>query len=253
MATIEKTKTATTNSAKTAVAKKTTAPKPASSSLTLGLIDKLGKEVGSMQLPKELFGGKVNDALMQQYVHIYLTNQRQGTVSTKTRSEVRGSTRKIYRQKGTGRARHGAKKAPIFVGGGITFGPKPRIFALSMNKKQKKLALVSALSYSLKEKKISGVLDTVLGMEPKTKNFAKFLKDSGLADKGVLFIMPGEKTQAFMRASRNIQSASSIEAKSLNAYEILRARKIVLFESTIKTLVDHFYPPVQQVQGKKTT
>ena len=95
--------------------------------------------------------------------------------------------------------------------------------------------------------------DTVLGMEPKTKNFAKFLKDSGLADKGVLFIMPGEKTQAFMRASRNIQSASSIEAKSLNAYEILRARKIVLFVSTIKTLVDHFYPPVQQVQGKKTT
>ncbi len=219
-----------------------TEPKQEVAGLSLSLIGMTGKEVGSMQLPKELFGGKVNDALMQQYVHIYLTNQRQGTVSTKTRSEVRGSTRKIYRQKGTGRARHGAKKAPIFVGGGITFGPKPRIFALSMNKKQKKLALVSALSYALKEKKLSGVQDSVLGMEPKTKNFAKFLKDSGLTDKGVLFIMPAEKTQAFMRASKNVQSASSIEAKSLNAYEVLRARKIVLFESSIKTLVDHFYP-----------
>ena len=242
MATTPKAKTEATKVTKTVVAKKDVAPKQVVAGLSIGLIDKAGKEAGSMQLPKELFGGKVNDALMQQYVHIYLTNQRQGTVSTKTRSEVKGSTRKIYRQKGTGRARHGAKKAPIFVGGGITFGPKPRIFALSMNKKQKKLALISALSYSLNEKKLSGVQDSVLGMEPKTKNFAKFLKDAGLADKGVLFIMPGEKTQSFMRASRNVQSASSIEAKSLNAYEILRARKIILFESTIKTLVDHFNP-----------
>jgi len=210
--------------------------------LTISLVDKAGKEAGTAQLPKELFGAKINVALMNQYVHIYLTNQRQGTVSTKTRSEVRGSTRKIYRQKGTGRARHGAKKAPIFVGGGITFGPKPRIFALSMNKKQKKLALASALSYALKEKKVSGVQDSVLVIQPKTKVYAQFLKNAGLADKGVLFIMPADKTEGFMRASRNVQSASCIEAKSLNAYEVLRARKIVLFESSLKTLVDHFYP-----------
>ncbi len=212
--------------------------------LSMNLVDKAGKQAGTAQLPKELFGAKINVALMNQYVHIYLTNQRQGTVSTKTRSEVRGSTRKIYRQKGTGRARHGAKKAPIFVGGGITFGPKPRIFALSMNKKQKKLVLASALSHALKEKKISGAQDSVLTMEPKTKIYARFLKNAGLADKGVLFIMPADKTEAFMRASKNVQSASCIEAKSLNAYEVLRARKIVLFESSVKTLVDHFYPKV---------
>lgn len=239
-------------------------PKPVGNSavteLSMSLIDLNGKQAGTSLLPKELFGAKINVALMNQYVHIYLTNQRQGTVSTKTRSEVRGSTRKIYRQKGTGRARHGAKKAPIFVGGGITFGPKPRIFALSMNKKQKKLALVSALSHALKEKKISGAQDAVLAIKPKTKIYAQFLKNAGLADKGVLFIMPADKTEAFMRASRNVQSSSFVEAKSLNAYEVLRARKIVLFESSVKTLVDHFYPPVQpvrqaqdkQVQGKKT-
>lgn len=216
--------------------------KTAVAELSMSLIDLNGKQAGTSSLPKELFGAKINEALMNQYVHIYLTNQRQGTVSTKTRSEVRGSTRKIYRQKGTGRARHGAKKAPIFVGGGITFGPKPRIFALSMNKKQKKLALVSALSYALKEKKISGAQDAVLAIKPKTKIYAQFLKNAGLADKGVLFIMPADKTEAFMRASRNVQSSSFIEAKSLNAYEVLRARKIVLFESSVKTLVDHFYP-----------
>ena len=225
--------------------------KTAVAGLSMILVDKAGKQGGTAQLPKELFGAKINVALMNQYVHIYLTNQRQGTVSTKTRSEVRGSTRKIYRQKGTGRARHGAKKAPIFVGGGITFGPKPRIFALSMNKKQKKLALSSALSYALKEKKISGAQDSVLAIQPKTKIYAQFLKNAGLADKGVLFIMPADKTEGFMRASRNVQSASCIEAKSLNAYEVLRARKIVLFESSVKTLVDHFYPKaaLRQAQG----
>lgn len=216
--------------------------KTAVAGLSMTLVDKAGKQTGTTQLPKELFGAKINVALMNQYVHIYLTNQRQGTISTKTRSEVKGSTRKIYRQKGTGRARHGAKKAPIFVGGGITFGPKPRIFALSMNKKQKKLALVSALSHALKEKKISGAQDAVLSIAPKTKIYVQFLKNAGLADKGVLFIMPADKTEAFMRASRNVQSSSFIEAKSLNAYEVLRARKIVLFESSVKTLVDHFYP-----------
>jgi len=217
-------------------------PKTTTAGLSMTLVDKAGKQAGTAQLPKELFGAKINVALMNQYVHIYLTNQRQGTVSTKTRSEVRGSTRKIYRQKGTGRARHGAKKAPIFVGGGITFGPKPRIFALSMNKKQKKLVLVSALSHALKEKKISGAQDSVLTMQPKTKIYAQFLKNAGLADKGVLFVMPADKTEAFMRASRNVQSSSFIEARSLNAYEVLRARKIVLFESSVKTLVNHFFP-----------
>ena len=142
---------------------------------------------------------------MNQYVHIYLTNQRQGTVSTKTRSEVRGSTRKIYRQKGTGRARHGAKKAPIFVGGGITFGPKPRIFALSMNKKQKKLALVSALSYALKEKKISGAQERP-SMEPKTKIHARFLKNAGLADKGSVY-HAGRQDRSIYESIKNVQSA----------------------------------------------
>src|SRR5581483_3879222 len=119
--------------------------------LSASVYDLKGKAIGRVTLPSEVFGVEENPHLLAQAVRVYLANQRQGTVSTKTRGEVQGSTRKIYRQKGTGRARHGGIRAPIFVHGGIVFGPKPREFSLSMPQKMRRLALFTALSGKVKD------------------------------------------------------------------------------------------------------
>lgn len=226
--------------------KKTTAAKPkavapkAVAGLSVSLFNTAGKESGTIMLPKELFGVEVNKDLLNQYVYVYRMNQRQGTVSTKTRSEVRGTTKKIYRQKGTGGARHGARKAPIFVGGGVTFGPKPRVIVRNLSKKMKKQALASALSYALTEQKVAGVQDTVLSMEAKTKNVVAWLKNAGLSAKKVLFVLPTEKAELFVRASRNLGQITCVAANQINAYEVLKAPKIVFVESAVTKMVEHF-------------
>src|SRR3989338_1504391 len=158
---------------------------PRETGLKLSVYDLKGKSVGKINLPKEIFGVKVNDKLMAQAVRVYLANQRQGTVSTKTRGEVKGSSRKIYRQKGTGRARHGSIRAPIFVKGGLVFGPKPRDFGLSLPKKMKKAALFAALSAKLRD----GEVKVVQGFEKlpaKTKNVAESLSKMGEYGRRVL-------------------------------------------------------------------
>ena len=127
------------------------------SKLSLSVYGIDGKEQKTIELPKDVFAATENKSLLAQAVRVYLVNQRQGNVKVKTRSEVIGSTRKIYRQKGTGKARHGAIKAPIFVGGGVAHGPKQKEYNLKFNKKEKKLALYGALSSKLKEKKIFGL------------------------------------------------------------------------------------------------
>lgn len=218
---------------------KAVAPK-AVAGLSVSLFDKVGKEAGTTTLPKELFGVEVNKDLLNQYVYIYRMNQRQGTVSTKTRSEVRGTTKKIYRQKGTGGARHGARKAPIFVGGGVTFGPKPRTIVRNLSKKMKKQALASALSYALAEKKVAGAQDAVLSMEAKTKQVALWLKNAGLSMKKVLFVLPGEKSESFVRATRNLQQITTVPANQINAYEVLKAPRIVFLESAVTKMMEHF-------------
>ena len=139
--------------------------------LNVAVYSLAGAKKGTISLNKEIFGAKVNKTLMAQAVRVYLVNQRQGTASTKTRGEVRASTRKIYRQKGTGRARHGAITAPIFRGGGIAFGPRSRTFELKMSKQMRKKALFSALSSKLLENKILVVdVDSATG---KTKEMHK--------------------------------------------------------------------------------
>ena len=224
--------------AKKSVAKKSA--KPAKSGLTVDVVDVKGKVVGSVQLPKEVFGGAVSDRLLAQAAHVYRTNKRQGTSATKTRAEVAYSTRKIYRQKGTGRARHGSRKAPIFVGGGVAFGPKPRVFKKTMNKKQRQQVLFSALAHSHKNKKVHAFSDLVLKLEPKTKVFSQILKNADFKTNNILFVLPKENSEMFMRASRNIPEVSFIDARSINAYEILKAKKLVFFESSMKTLLEHF-------------
>ncbi|TSC87337.1 MAG: large subunit ribosomal protein L4 [Microgenomates group bacterium Gr01-1014_7] len=182
-----------------------------------------GRAAGTMSLPKEIFGAKVNKTLLAQAVRVYLTNQKLHSASTKTRGEVRGSTAKIFRQKGTGRARHGSIRAPIFVGGGIVFGPKPRKVRLDLPKKMKKAALLSALSAKASDKEIVGVsgLEKASG---KTKEIVKLLEKVG---KSVL-IVTGEKQDMIVRGVRNIPGVDVIPANLINAYEILRHQFLVI-------------------------
>ena len=196
-------------------------------SLSTSVVGIDGKAKGRISLPKELFGAKVNKALLAQAVRVYLANQRAGHAATKTRGEVEGSTRKIYRQKGTGRARHGAIRAPIFVGGGIVFGPKPRDFSLKLPQKMKRAALASALT-SKKSDVI--VVDGLEGIK-KTKAMASALTAVGASGK-TLFVTDHDGT----RAARNIDSIDILPARMLFAYAVLSHQKIVFTKDAIKNL-----------------
>ncbi len=208
--------------------------------LKLTLLGLDGKESGVVDLPKEIFSIKSSPALLSQYVRVYLHNQRQGNATTKTRGEVVGSTRKIYRQKGTGKARHGDIKAPIFVGGGIVGGPRKKDYTLLINKKQKKKALFSALSNRNANKDIVGLSDKFLEMVPKTKIFAKFLKTAGFEKGSILLILPDMKNDNLIKASRNLAGVTLIEARSINAFEILKHKKIFMVEESFEVLKGQF-------------
>jgi large subunit ribosomal protein L4 len=200
-----------------------------------------GKVTGKVSLPGEMFGEKVNKALLAQAVRVYLANQRQGTVSTKTRGEVEGSTAKIYRQKGTGRARHGSKRAPIFVKGGVVFGPKPRDFGMTLPQKMKRKALFSALSAKVKDKEVT-VIDSLGTIKPQTKVFAEVLKKLGIADKKqrLLFVTAGKEVAAILRAGRNIPGVSFLPSRQVNAYEVLSANRLVVMKDAISEMKEHF-------------
>lgn len=212
--------------------KKTTTIKKTSPSLVIYNIE--GKEEKTIELPKEIFSVSANPSLLAQAVRVYLVNQRQGNVKVKTRSEVIGSTRKIYRQKGTGKARHGAIKAPIFVGGGIAHGPKQKDYNLKFNKKEKKLALFAALSIKLKEKKIFGLDEKVLIMKPKTKTFVNFLKELKLLGKSNLVIMKKMEKNNLVLAIRNISGISFVDVNSLNPYLILKSNNLIFIENALE-------------------
>ncbi|MBI3620514.1 50S ribosomal protein L4 [Candidatus Roizmanbacteria bacterium] len=209
----------------------------------LTMYDLKGKTVDEKELTKDIFGQKENPALLAQYVRVYLTNQRQGTASTKTRGEVTGSTRKIYRQKGTGKARHGDIKAPIFVGGGIVGGPKPHDFSLKLNKKQRKLALFCALSLKYKQKTVVGLKNSALKMLPKTQDAADFLKIMNWKEKKVLVLLPQIEKSNFVLAFRNIPGIELCDAASINPYAVLHADQIVFLEEALADFTKHFVKP----------
>lgn len=195
------------------------------------VFDTKGEKIEDMKLPDAIFGVSPSKTLLAQYVRVYLANQRQGTASTKTRSEVVGSTRKIYRQKGTGRARHGAIKAPIFVGGGVAHGPRPKDFSLTLNKKQKRKALLMALSLKHSRGDMISVKD-MLTVEPKTKHMRQILIHLKLAPDTqkigrILLVYPPASSEKLIRASRNLDSLHRIETQSINPYELLRAHKVI--------------------------
>ncbi len=199
-----------------------------------------GSVLKTIDLPTEIFNAEVSPSTISQYVRVYQQNMRQGTVSTKTRSEVTGSTRKIYRQKGTGGARHGARKAPIFVGGGITFGPKPRMFDLKINKKQRKVALFSSLTLKKQDGDVYALAAETMKMEPKTKSIASFMKKQNLSDKKTLIITAKPEKGNFHMASRNIPNVTVVDAQSINAYNVLTNEAVVIMEDAVEQLQTHF-------------
>lgn len=194
-----------------------------------------GKVVETIELPKEIFAAKINPQLVAQAVRVYLANQRTGTASTKTRGEVKGSSRKIYKQKGTGRARHGSIRAPIFVHGGIVFGPKPRDYSLKMPQKMRRAALFSALT----EKYKNGQIKVVEGFEkitPKTKSAVEVLHNLGFnKKKNILLVLPG-KVENIVRAARNIDGVDITMANQLNAHEVLLNRDMLFTQNSIEAL-----------------
>lgn len=208
--------------------------------ITAPLFDTKGKETGTIALPAEIFGAKENKQLVAQAVRVYLANQRKGNASTKTRGEVQGSSRKIYRQKGTGRARHGSIRAPIFVHGGIVFGPKPRDYSLDFPQKMKRVALFSALSTRLSD----GGIKFVGGMDKvahKTKEMNKVFESLGLISKKtrVLFVLPPQDKKGvdpIARATRNIEGVDLLYANQLNTYAVLTHKNVLIFAPSVETM-----------------
>jgi large subunit ribosomal protein L4 len=219
-------------------APKVKAEKTSTINLSVDVFDLNGKASGKLSLPVEIFGEKVNRALLHQAIRVYQANQRQGTHSTKTRGEVEGSSRKIYRQKGTGRARHGTLRAPIFVKGGIVHGPKPRDYSLDFPKKMRRKALFSALSSKFLEGQMK-FLTGVEGIEPKTKNFVGTLKSLGVVNKNVLVVMPSDLTNV-KRATRNVQGVTTTVAGRLNALDVLKSRQILFSRDAVAEMKKTF-------------
>lgn len=207
------------------------------STSSIAVYDIEGKQTGVLAMPKKIFEMKVADALLAQYVRMYLANQRQGTQSVRTRAEVIGSTRKIYKQKGTGRARHGSRKAPIFVGGGSAHAPKPRSYSMKMNKKQKIKALYGSLSQKVAHGQIT-IVDGFLDIEAKTKKMIMILKNLKLDQKkNILLVAPKNKNESLYKASRNINKITYIDIHSLNAYRILQHQHIIFPQEALNDIL----------------
>ena len=190
-----------------------------------------GKAIGEVELSDAIFAAKVNTAAMHLVVRSILANQRQGTQSALTRNEVRGGGRKIYRQKGTGRARHHGNRAPQFAHGGVVFAPKPRDYVINVPKKVRRLAFKSALTSKLNNEEII-VVDELKLKEAKTKQMVAFLKGFEL-NNTTLLVLPG-RDETVMRASGNIPKLQTLYVNTLNVYDILKAGKVILTQEALK-------------------
>ena len=194
-----------------------------------------GKETGrSVELSKSIFEVKPNDHAVYLDVKRYLANNRQGTNKTKERAEIAGSTRKIKKQKGTGTARAGSIKNPLFRGGGTIFGPRVRSYSQKLNKNVKKLARKSALSIKMKEKAISVVEDFDFDT-PKTKSFTDVVNALGLSDKKALFVL-GSVNKNIYLSSRNLKRSSVVTNSEISTYNIINAQHLVLLESSLEQI-----------------
>jgi len=203
--------------------------------MELSVLNKEGKETGrKVTLNDQIFGIEPSDHAIYLDVKQYMANQRQGTHKSKERGDITGSTRKIKKQKGTGTARAGSIKSPIFRGGGRVFGPRPRNYGFKLNKKVKQLARKSALTYKASEQSIL-VLEDFNFESPKTKEMVAMKSNLQLADKKSLFVLPTENNNIYL-SSRNLQDISVVIASELNTYEILNAKIIVLLEGSVEKI-----------------
>lgn len=207
--------------------------------MELSVLNKEGKETGrKVTLNEQIFGIEPSDHAIYLDVKQYMANKRQGTHKSKERSEVVGSTRKIKRQKGTGTARAGDIKSPIFRGGGTIFGPRPKSYRFKLNKKVKQLARKSALTYKARDKGILVVED--FNMEaPKTKELVNLKSNLQIADKKSLLVLPAENNNIYL-SSRNLRDVSVVIASELNTYHILNAKSVILLEGSVKKIEEAF-------------
>ena len=200
---------------------------------SIKVVDMAGKEVGSMELSDKVFAANVDSSVLHSAVKVYLANQRQGTQSTLTRSEVSGGGKKPWKQKGTGRARQGSTRSPQWTHGGIALGPKPRSYRLTLNKKVRNLAMFGALSA-----KVAGsdmiVVNEIKTAEYKTKNMTAMLKALG-AERKSLIVLP-EVDSAVIKSCANIPGVKTVQFNEINTYDILNADKVVIAEAAVKKI-----------------
>lgn len=201
--------------------------------LKIDVYDINGKKVKELELNEAVFGIEPNEAVVHSVLVNFLANQRQGTQSTKTRSEVSGGGRKPWRQKGTGRARQGSIRAPQWIKGGIALGPKPRSYKYTVNKKERQLAVKSVLSSKVLENELV-VVDSLPLNDIKTKEMVKVL--SNLKVEGKALIMLPEKNEKVQKSARNIEGVKTTLVETINVYDLLKYNKLVVTEDTVKKL-----------------
>ena len=202
--------------------------------MDINLFDLSGNSVGTVSFDQSVLGDSVRIRLLHQAVQMYQANKRVGTAQAKTRSEVAGRRKKPWRQKGTGRARSGTKQSPIWVGGGVVFGPRARDYSWTMPKKSRKLALKSALLSKFQDDEVIAIS----GMEldsPKTKAISGFLNKTGLIDTSVLFVV-GSYDKNIILSVRNVVKASVDQLSNLNAYDVLKYKRIVFTQEALSLL-----------------
>ncbi len=201
------------------------------SALNIKVTDMAGKEVGTLALSEALFGAEVKTAVLHTAVRAFLLNQRQGTQSTLTRTEVSGGGKKPWKQKGTGHARQGSTRSPQWTHGGVALGPKPRSYRVTLNKKVKKVALASALSAKVAATEMR-VVDAIVMSEYKTKTILGMLKAIG-AEKKTLIVLP-EVSDFVIRSAANLEGVKTTQWNSLNVYDILNCDTIVFAQDAVK-------------------
>lgn len=203
------------------------------SSVSYKVINTKGKEVGSIDLDPEVFAGPVNEALVHEVVTWQRSKRRAGTHATLNRSKIKATGKKLYKQKGTGRARHSSAVSPIFVGGAVTFGPQPRSYEKSLNKKQRTQALVAVLTEKASASKLV-ILDE-LTSDGKTKSFASVVKNIGVDKGGSLFVL-GSKDAMIDRASKNLKKIQTLAVEGVNVYDLMKHKFLVCTKAGVEAL-----------------
>jgi large subunit ribosomal protein L4 len=205
--------------------------KSSSLNLTLKVLGLSGKPKEDISLNKNIFDGEISLALLQQAVNTYLANKRRGLAVAKTKGEKRGGGKKPWRQKGTGRARVGSIRSPLWKGGGVTFGPRPKSYNKKFPERMRAMAFKSALNAKLKDKQIM-VVDKINMESSKTREFVKILANLGITGKKVCFVLP-DSDQNLKKASANIQKVKLAKADDLNALDVLDCRRLVVSQGAL--------------------